>query len=83
MQEEHEKDEKGEKKLPRRNFLKKLTATTVFVAPIINSFNLQANPGPDSPWWWWTGHHHHSHHGEGPPAPPPPPPPQDKDGEWN
>lgn len=81
MQEEPEKD-KNKNKLPRRNFLKKLSTTAMFAAPIINTFKLQAQEGPDSPWWWWTGHHHHHKHEDGPPAPPPPPPPTDQSGEW-
>jgi len=52
--------------ITRRNFLKKLTMTTVFTVPTIHSFNLLAGkPGKDE----WTAHGHG--HGHTPPPPPP------------
>ncbi len=69
-----EQNDKKDKNIGRRNFLKKMASTAVFVIPTIQTFSLlQAQ----SNWWWWTGHHHHHvnpHHGSTPPAPPPPPP---------
>jgi len=51
--------------ITRRNFLKKLTLTTVFAVPTIHSFNLLAGkPGKDQ----WTAHGHGNY------VPPPPPP---------
>jgi len=49
--------------ITRRNFLKKLTLTTVFAVPTIQSFKLMAAKKSD-----WTAH------GHGNAVPPPPPP---------
>lgn len=51
--------------ITRRNFLKKLTMTTVFTVPTIQSFKLVAQGHQP-----WTAHGHGHQH------PPPPPPPQ-------
>lgn len=64
-----------DKNINRRNFLKKITMSAVFMVPTIQTFKLLQS----SPWWWWTGHHHHGH-GHGP-TPPPPPPAQGGD-DW-
>ena len=53
--------------ITRRNFLKKLTMTTVFTAPTIHSFNLLAGKKDKNE---WTAHGH----GHGNYVPPPPPP---------
>ena len=53
--------------ITRRNFLKKLTMTTVFAVPTIHSFNLLATDKDV-----YTGHGHG--HGHGNSIPPPPPP---------
>jgi len=50
--------------ITRRNFLKKLTLTTVFTVPTISSFRLMAQGKS-----WWTAHGHG--HGHVPPPPPP------------
>lgn len=50
--------------ITRRNFLKKLTMTTVFTVPTIQSFKLVAQGYQP-----WTAHGHGHQH------PPPPPPP--------
>ena len=67
-------DQKEDKNIGRRNFLKKLAAGAVFTVPTIQTFSvLQVRSG----WWWWTGHHHHHQpgpHDPTPPLPPPPPP---------
>ncbi|HDP68155.1 MAG TPA: twin-arginine translocation signal domain-containing protein [Candidatus Marinimicrobia bacterium] len=49
--------------ITRRNFLKKLTMTTVFTVPAIQSFKLMAQG-----YQQWTAHGHGHHY------PPPPPP---------
>lgn len=57
--------------ITRRNFLKKLTLTTAFTVPTIQSFKLMAQ-GKN----WWTAHGHGNHHSNNhSPIPPPPPPP--------
>lgn len=67
-----EEEDKKDKNVSRRNFLRKIASTAVFVVPTIKTFSLlQAQTN----WWWWTAHHHHIPH-EGYPIPPPPPPPQ-------
>ncbi|MGC9363846.1 MAG: twin-arginine translocation signal domain-containing protein [Fidelibacterota bacterium] len=59
-----EKRDQQDSNITRRNFLKKLTMTTVFTVPTIQSFKLMAQePQP------WTAHGHGHQH------PPPPPPP--------
>jgi len=62
MQEESFQEDKN---LTRRNFLKKLTLTTVFAIPTIQSFKLLAQGHTP-----WTAHGH-GHHVP-PPTPPPP-----------
>lgn len=58
---------KNDPNITRRNFLKKLTMTTVFTIPTIHSYNLLAGkPGKND----WTAHGH----GMGNSLPPPPPP---------
>ena len=52
-----------DKNLTRRNFLKKLTMTSVFAVPTITSYKLLAQW--ETP---WTAHGHGHHH-----TPPPPP----------
>ena len=57
--------------ITRRNFLKKLTLTTVFAVPTIQSFKLMAQGKS-----YWTGHGHGNRNSSNnSPIPPPPPPP--------
>ena len=58
--------------ITRRNFLKKLTKTTVFAIPTIQSYNLLAKKGKNE----YTAHGHGHGHGMGMgnSLPPPPPP---------
>jgi len=66
------KKDKEEKNISRRNFLKKMAATSIFVPPTVQTFSVLQQ---QSNWNWWTAHHHHSPHGHSRPTPPPPPPP--------
>ena len=61
-------ENRQDKNINRRDFLKKMAKNAVFIPPTITSFDLLQNR---SPWWWWTGHHHH--HNNHRPTPPPPP----------
>ncbi|MBO8130067.1 MAG: hypothetical protein H0Z29_00955 [Candidatus Marinimicrobia bacterium] len=54
----------------RREFLKRMASSSIFVPPVIKSFSLLQI----STWWWWTGHHHHHRWRTNEPPPPPPPP---------
>lgn len=57
-----EQNDKRDKNIGRRKFLKKMASSAVFVIPTIQTFSLlQAQS-----WQPWTGHGHGHHH------PPPP-----------
>ena len=64
-----EQNDKRDKNIGRRKFLKKMASSAVFVIPTIQTFSLlQAQ----SNWYWWTGHHHGDREGYSTPPPPPP-----------
>lgn len=67
-----ENQEINDKNVSRRDFLKRLASTAIFIVPTIQTFALL---DVDRDWWWWTGHHHHHTPGQNEPIPPLPPPP--------